>query len=69
MLHTKFHQNLPSGSWKEDFESVFTIYVYGSHLGHVTCKMLMNFYLQAYIQNLVENGPVVSEKKELNLHL
>ena len=26
-------------------------------------------YLQAYIQNLVENGPVVSEKRKLKIHL
>ena len=57
---------------KEIFKKVFTIYGHGSHLGHVTCKMLMNFYKlvpKAYIQNLVENGQVVSEKSKLNLHL
>ena len=26
MLHSKFHQNQPSGSWKEDFLIVTTIY-------------------------------------------
>ena len=45
MLHTKLYQNWPSGSWKVDFYSVFTIYGHGSHLGHVTCKMLMIFHL------------------------
>ena len=47
-----------------------TIYGHESHLGHVTCTMLMNFinlYPSAYIQNLVENGNVVSEKIKLNL--
>ena len=37
----------------------FAIYGRGSHLGHMTSTMLM-----AYIQNLVENGPVVSEKRK-----
>ena len=72
MLYTKFHQNRPSGSWKEDFLKCFTIYGQCSHLGHVTDNMLMdfiNFYLQAYKKNLVENGPVVSEKSKINLHL
>ena len=43
----------------------FTIYGNDSHLGHVTRIMLTNFhslYLKAFIQNLVQNGPVVSEK-------
>ena len=41
MLHTKFHQNQSSVSWREDFKSVFTIYGHDSHLGHVTSIMLM----------------------------
>ena len=44
---------------------VFTIYGHGGHLGHVTRIMLTNFlslYPKAFIQNLVQNGPVVSEK-------
>ena len=64
MLHTKFHQNWPTGSSKQDFLSIYTIYGYGSHLGHVTSIMLINFHFllpKNYIQNLVENGPVVSE--------
>ena len=43
MLHTKFRRNRPTGHWKEGFK-VFTIYGQGSHLGHVTSSMLMNFY-------------------------
>ena len=43
MLHAECHPNLPSGSWKEDFKSVLP-YMDGSHLGHVTCKMLMYFH-------------------------
>ena len=34
MLYTKFCQNWPTISWKEDFYSVFTIYGHCSHLGH-----------------------------------
>ena len=36
MLHTKFRENRPAGSGKEDFCKVFTIYGRGGHLGHVT---------------------------------
>ena len=36
MLHTKFRENRPAGSGKEDFQRVFTIYGRGGHLGHVT---------------------------------
>ena len=34
MLHTKFHGNQSTGSRKEDFLRVFTIYGRGGHLGH-----------------------------------
>ena len=44
MLHTKFHGNWPAGSGEEDFLRVFTIYGRGSHLGHVTRIMLINFH-------------------------
>ena len=65
MLHTKFRGNRPIGSGEEDFLRVFTIYGCGDHLGIVTSIMLINFislYLKAFIQNLVQNGSVVSEK-------
>ena len=47
------------------FEGFFTIYGHGGHLGHVTRILLKNFislYLKAFIQNLVQNDTVVSEK-------
>ena len=43
----------------------FTIYGHGGHLGHVTRILLTHFhflYLKAFIQYLVQNGTVVSEK-------
>ena len=46
---------------------VFTIYGHGGHLGHVTSIKLIIFismYLKTYKQNLVKNGPLVSEKKK-----
>ena len=63
MVHTKFRGNRPAGSG--DFSRVFTIYVHGGHLSHVTSIISKNFNFhvpKAYIQNLVKNGPVVSEK-------
>ena len=45
MLHTRSQGHQPSGSGEEDFERVFTIYVGGGYLGHVTkifCKILAN---------------------------
>ena len=44
MLHTKRRGNQPAGSGEEDFRRVFTIYGRGSHLGHVTSIMLINFH-------------------------
>ena len=44
MLHTKFRENHPASSGEEDFLRVFTIYVHGGHLGHVTRIMLTNFH-------------------------
>ena len=65
MLHTKFHGNRPVGSREEDFLRVFSIYGCGRHLGHVTSIMSSIFIylcLKDFIQNLVQNGIVVSEK-------
>ena len=44
MLHTKFHGDWSTGSREEDFWRVFTIYGHGSHLGHVTSIMSINFH-------------------------
>ena len=44
MLHTKFRGNRPAGSEEEDFQTVFTIYGHGGHLGHVTSIMSSYFY-------------------------
>ena len=51
--------------WRRRFLKVFTIYGHGGHLGHVTrivLKKIISLYLKAFIQNLVQNGPVISEK-------
>ena len=43
MLHTKFQNHWPSGSREEDFLKLFSIYRHGSHLGHVTLTIYINF--------------------------
>ena len=43
MQHTKFRGNRPVGSG-EDFKRVFTIYVLGGHLGHVTSILSSDFH-------------------------
>ena len=40
MLHTKFHDNRPTGSGEKH---IFTLYVHGGHLGHVTWTPRTNF--------------------------
>ena len=44
MLHTKFQGNGFFGSEEEDFFKVFTIYGHGSHVGHVTQLICINFH-------------------------
>ena len=44
MLHTKFQGHRSVGSGEEDFFKVFTIYGYGSHVGHVTQLICINFH-------------------------
>ena len=43
MLHTKFHENRPTGSGEKDFGVVFTIYGCGGNLGHVTWILRSKF--------------------------
>ena len=43
MLHSMFRGNRPAGSG-EDFKWIFTIYVHGGHLGHVTSIMSSDFH-------------------------
>ena len=62
MLHTKFHQNQSSGSWKEDVESVLPYMgmaaTWSCHQHYVDDFFYFFFlYLQAYIQNLAEKWP------------
>ena len=48
------------------FEGFLLLYGHGVHFGHVTSIMLINlismYQKKTYIQNLVKNSPVVSEK-------
>ena len=44
MLFTNFCGNRSTGSREEDFLKVFTIYGHGSHLGHVTSIVFINFH-------------------------
>ena len=44
MIHTKLHRNRPTGSWKQDILSIYTIDGHGSYLGHNTSIMLINFH-------------------------
>ena len=44
MLHTNCHRNRHTGSWKQDFLSIYSIHGHGSHLGHVTSIMFINFH-------------------------
>ena len=65
MLHTKFCGNQPAGSGEEDFEGflpyigVAAILVMSPASCH---QIFISLYLKAFIQNLVQNGTVVSEK-------
>ena len=44
MLHTNFQNHRSSGSGEEDFYlKVFSIYSHGSHIGHVTLTIYINF--------------------------
>ena len=44
MLHARFQNHRPFGSGEEDFLKVFAIYSHGSHLGHVTLTIYINFH-------------------------
>ena len=43
MIHAKIQDNMTSGSGEDDFLKVFTIYVHGGHLGHVTWTIYIKF--------------------------
>ena len=44
MLHTKFQGHPSIASGEVDFFKVFTIYVHGGHVGHVTQLICINFH-------------------------
>ena len=68
MLHTKFRGNWPAGSGKENFE------MFLRYMGMAAILVMwpasyqfifISMYPKAYRQNLVKNGPEVSEKSML----
>ena len=64
MLLTKFHQNRSTRSG-EDFEGFLPYMDVAAILimRPASCQyILITMYLKAYVQILVQNGPVVSEK-------
>ena len=63
MLHTKFRGNPPAGSG-EDFEGFYHIWTWRSCDQHHINTIFISMYLKAYIQNLVKNCPLVSEKSK-----
>ena len=67
MLHTKFQGHWSTGSGEEDFFKVFTIYGHGSHVGHVTQLICINFHSyspSSFHMILVPNRPNVSAKNK-----
>ena len=67
MLHTKFRGYWFTSSGEEDFEGFLP------YMGMTAIlvmwpasykQIFISLYLNAYIQNLVGNGPVVSEKSK-----
>ena len=67
MLHTKFCGNRPAGSGEEDvcFYHIWAWRQSWSCGHHHVNILFISLYLKAYIQNLVQNGPVVSEKSKI----
>ena len=61
MLHTKFRENRPAGSGED-----FLIYMGMAAILvmlPISChQIFISLYLKPFIQNLVQNGPVVCEK-------
>ena len=65
MLHTKFWKIGPPVLEKKIFEGFLPYMGMAAFLvmGPASChQIFISLYLKAFIQNLVQNGPVVSEK-------
>ena len=65
MLHTKFRKIGPPVLEKKIFEGFLPYMSMAAFLvmGPASChQIFISLYLKAFIQNLVQNGPVVSEK-------
>ena len=65
MLHTKFRGNRPAGSEKKIFKRFLPYMGMAAILviSPASChQILISFYLKTFVQNLVQNCTVVSEK-------
>ena len=66
LLHTKFQGHGSIGSGEEDFLKVFTIYGHGSHAGHVTQLICINFHTyspSSFHMNFNSKLPVFEKNK------
>ena len=65
MLLTKFRENRPAGSEEDFLKGFYHIWAWRPSWScdqHHVKQIFISLYLKAFIQNLVQNGPVVSEK-------
>ena len=73
MLHTKFQGHGYIGSGEEEFFKVFTIYGHGSHIGHVTQLICINFYslfsLKLSYEFWFQIAPLFLRKTGLNFEI
>ena len=69
MQRTKFQGHRSIGSWGDVFLKVFTIYGHGTHLGHVTQLICINFHSHLPISFHMKFGSKdqkVSEKNKFS---
>ena len=73
MLHIKFQGHWSIGSGEEEFFKVFTIYGHGSHVGHVTQLICINFHslfsLKLSYEFWFQIAPLFLGKKSLNFEI
>ena len=73
MLHTKIQGHWSIGSGKEDLFKVLTIYEHGSHVGHVTQLICINFHflfsLKLSYEFRFQIGPLFLRKTSFNFEI